>query len=69
MIVPDEVVDSMTLRQRPQGGRPPLCMEQIEHLKSIEGVHGVHIMAVAWEEEVPQIVRDAGLLPRPGADL
>jgi len=28
-------------------------------------VHGVHIMAVAWEEAVPRIVKEAGLLPRP----
>jgi methylenetetrahydrofolate reductase (NADPH) len=28
-------------------------------------VRGVHIMAIAWEEIVPEIVSRAGLLPRP----
>jgi 5,10-methylenetetrahydrofolate reductase len=40
-------------------------VELIEKLRAIPGVHGVHIMAVAWEEIVPRIVKDAGLLPRP----
>jgi len=68
MIVPDEVVDRMRSASDPKAEGLRLCHEQIEHLRGIEGVHGVHIMAVAWEEAVPQIVRDAGLLPRPGAD-
>lgn len=41
------------------------AVELIEQLRAIPGVHGVHIMAVAWEEIVPRIVKDAGLLPRP----
>jgi methylenetetrahydrofolate reductase (NADPH) len=31
----------------------------------MKGVHGVHVMAIAWEEKVPEIVEGAGLLPRP----
>jgi methylenetetrahydrofolate reductase (NADPH) len=42
-----------------------VCVEQIEQLKQIPGVRGVHIMAVAWEEVIPRIVERAGLLPRP----
>jgi len=38
-------------------------VEQIKHLKTIPGVAGVHIMAVAWEEVVPQIVERAGAVP------
>jgi hypothetical protein len=30
-------------------------------------VHGIHIMAVGWEEIVPRIVTEAGLLPKAGA--
>jgi len=37
----------------------------IKELAEIEGVAGVHIMAVEWEEAVPDIVEAAGLLPRP----
>jgi len=31
----------------------------------MDGVHGVHIMAIEWEEAVPQIVEEAKLFPRP----
>jgi 5,10-methylenetetrahydrofolate reductase len=40
-------------------------VELIEQLRATPGVHGVHVMAVAWEEIVPRIVKDAGLAPRP----
>jgi methylenetetrahydrofolate reductase (NADPH) len=42
-----------------------MCVEQIEQLRGIEGVAGVHLMAIEWEEKVPEIVKAAGLLPRP----
>ena len=45
-----------------------LCIEQIEEIKEIEGVAGVHIMAIEWEEAVRPIVEGAGLLPRPTFD-
>jgi methylenetetrahydrofolate reductase (NADPH) len=45
-----------------------LCIEQIEQIKEIEGVAGVHIMAIEWEEAVRPIVEGAGLLPRPTFD-
>jgi methylenetetrahydrofolate reductase (NADPH) len=40
-------------------------VELIEQLRAIPGIRGVHIMAVAWEEIVPRIVKEAGLSPRP----
>ena len=42
-----------------------IALEIIEQLKEMAGVHGIHIMAVGWEEAVPEIVKQAGLLPRP----
>jgi methylenetetrahydrofolate reductase (NADH) len=42
-----------------------ICLETIAELRDIEGVHGVHIMAIEWEEIVGQIVESAGLTPRP----
>jgi methylenetetrahydrofolate reductase (NADPH) len=42
-----------------------ITVETIQALQEIEGVQGVHIMAIEWEEAVPQIVEEAGLLPRP----
>ncbi len=45
-----------------------ICVETIAMLREIKGVHGIHIMAIEWEEKVGQIVEEAGLLPRPQAD-
>ena len=42
-----------------------IAVETIQRLKEIEGVAGVHVMAIAWEEMVPEIVESAGLYPRP----
>jgi methylenetetrahydrofolate reductase (NADPH) len=41
------------------------ALEQIEEFKEMEGVAGVHLMAIEWEERVPEIARRAGVLPRP----
>jgi methylenetetrahydrofolate reductase (NADPH) len=42
-----------------------ICVETIQKLRRMEGVAGVHVMAIEWEEAVPQIVEQAGLMPRP----
>jgi methylenetetrahydrofolate reductase (NADPH) len=63
MIVPDAIIDRLKSAKDPKEEGIQLCVEQIRHLKSIEGVQGVHIMAMAWEEKVPEIVRQAGLRP------
>ena len=42
-----------------------ICLETIAELREMEGIHGVHIMAIEWEEIVGRIVEETGLLPRP----
>jgi 5,10-methylenetetrahydrofolate reductase len=42
-----------------------ICIDLIQKLRKIEGVAGVHIMAIEWEEAVKSIVEGAGLYPRP----
>ena len=41
---------------------------QIEELKEMKGIAGVHLMAIEWEQKVPEIAERAGLLPRPTVD-
>jgi methylenetetrahydrofolate reductase (NADPH) len=41
-----------------------IALELIEAVKKLQGVHGIHLMAVGWEEIVPRIVREAGLAPK-----
>jgi methylenetetrahydrofolate reductase (NADPH) len=38
-----------------------VAVETIQQLKQIKGVRGVHIMAIEWEDAVPEIVQLAGL--------
>jgi len=42
-----------------------VCIDLIKQLREIEGVAGVHIMAIEWEKAVKPIVEGAGLYPRP----
>ncbi len=42
-----------------------IACEQIEEFKEMQGVAGVHLMAIEWEHKVPQIVEQAKMLPRP----
>jgi methylenetetrahydrofolate reductase (NADPH) len=63
--VPKEIVNRMADAKDPKEEGIKICLETIEALKEVEGVHGVHIMAVAWEDIVPRIVEEAGLMPRP----
>ena len=41
------------------------ALEQIEEFREMEGVAGVHLMAIEWEHKVPEIAERAGMLPRP----
>jgi len=67
MDVPDEVVERMSgvpkEKQSEEGIN--ICVETIQRLKEVEGVRGFHIMAIEWEEKVPEIVERSGLHPRP----
>jgi methylenetetrahydrofolate reductase (NADPH) len=67
MDVPDEVVkriaDQPKDKQAEEGIK--LLCEQIEQLREMPGVAGIHLMAIEWEHRVPEIVERAGLLPRP----
>jgi len=67
MDVPDELVkrlsDTPKEKQAEEGIQ--ICIEDIQRLKEVEGVSGFHIMAIEWEEMVPEIVEATGLYPRP----
>jgi methylenetetrahydrofolate reductase (NADPH) len=67
MDVPDEVVKRMAdvpkEKQAEEGLK--ICVESIQRLKECEGLRGFHIMAIEWEEKVPEIVEQGGLYPRP----
>lgn len=41
-----------------------IALELIEAVRKLQGIHGIHLMAVGWEEIVPRIVTEAGLAPQ-----
>jgi len=67
MDVPDEIIKR--LREAGKGNAAKegikICVETIQQLREMKGVAGIHIMAIEWEEKVPEMVKAAGLLPRP----
>jgi len=67
MDVPDEVVKRMadTPKEKQAQEGINICVESIQRLKEVEGVRGFHLMAIEWEEKVPEIAERAGLHPRP----
>ena len=67
MDVPDAVIKRIEPFKGPDARAEgiKICVETIQKLRKMEGVAGVHIMAIEWEEAVPEIVEKAGLLPRP----
>ena len=42
-----------------------IAVEQIHECLEMKGIAGIHLMAIEWEDHVPEIVKAAGLLPRP----
>ncbi len=67
MDVPDSVVKRISeVPKEKQAERGiEMCVEAIEEVRKIEGIRGVHLMAIEWEEKVPEIAKMAGLHPRP----
>jgi methylenetetrahydrofolate reductase (NADPH) len=67
MDVPEAVIERLKgVPKEKQGAEGiKICIETILRLREIQGVRGVHIMAIEWEEKVREIAEGAGLLPRP----
>lgn len=67
MDVPDEVVERIAgvpKEKQPEEG-VKMCIEAVQRLKEVPGVAGFHIMAIEWEEKVPEIVEGGGCIPGP----
>lgn len=67
MDVPDEIVERLRKAPKEQVSKEgiKLCVDIINQVRQIEGIAGIHLMAIEWEETVPEICEAAGLLPRP----
>jgi methylenetetrahydrofolate reductase (NADPH) len=67
MDVPEELIKRMSGVEKTQQAAEgiTIAVETIQRLKEVKGVSGFHVMAIEWEEKVPEIVERSGLFPRP----
>jgi len=67
MDVPDELIKRLQGAGKGKVAEEGIrfAVEQIEEFKEMEGIAGVHLMAIEWEHRVPEIAERAGVLPRP----
>ena len=67
MEVPDELIERLRGVPKEEVSKEGIkvCIDIINKVRQIEGVAGIHLMAIEWEEAVPEIVEAADLLPRP----
>ena len=68
--IPEELIKRLKgvapAEQKKEGLK--ICVETIQALREMPGVHGIHIMAIEWEDAVPEIVSAAGLSNRPAVE-
>ena len=60
--IPDEIIDRLAGAQKPKLEGRKICVEMIQQIREIEGVHGVHVMAFRQEEAVAEIIDASGVL-------
>ncbi len=65
LTVPEEIIERLRGAENAAEEGERIAVEQIQELLQIPGVHGVHIMAIESEHIVPDLLKKAGLLPRP----
>lgn len=62
--VPDTVYQRIKQATDPAKEGYAIASETIRELKTLSGIHGIHITALFWEEIIPALVKDAGLTTR-----
>lgn len=60
--IPDEIIDRLAGAEKPKLEGRKICVELIQQIREIEGVHGVHVMAYRQEEAVAEIIDASGVL-------
>jgi methylenetetrahydrofolate reductase (NADPH) len=60
--IPDGIIERLNAARSEREEGLNICVEMIQEMTEIEGVHGVHIMAFRQERFVAQIVERSGVL-------
>jgi methylenetetrahydrofolate reductase (NADPH) len=63
--IPDRVMERMQIAETKGNAEEEgvqIALELIEKVRSKQGVNGIHLMAVGWEEVVPRIIEESGVV-------
>ena len=63
--IPDDIYYRMKNSNDPLNEGRGIAQGLIDQIKKIKGIHGIHITALFWEDIIPNLVKESGLLPRP----
>ncbi|MCK4959720.1 MAG: methylenetetrahydrofolate reductase [Planctomycetes bacterium] len=66
--VPDEMIKRMKDAADPKAEGIKITLELVDAVKNLSGVKGLHLQAIEAEGLLPDVIKDAGLLPRPKTD-
>lgn len=61
VVIPDHIIKRMDEASDPQEEGVSIALEILEKLKHTDGLSGIHIMALHWEEIVPRLLEESGL--------
>jgi len=65
VVVPDELIARMKDAKDQKEEGIKIAVELVRALKEVPGVKGVHLQAIEAEDMLPDIIKQAGLMPRP----
>jgi 5,10-methylenetetrahydrofolate reductase len=65
VVVPQELIQRLKDARDPEAEGVKVTVELIQQVREIPGVAGVHLQAIEAERLLPDIIRQAGLAPRP----
>ncbi len=63
--IPDNYYERMKNTEDEKQVGYSIALELINDIKKINGIHGIHITALFWEDITPNLVKESGLFPRP----
>jgi len=64
MDIPVHLIERMQKAEDKQAEGLSTALELIKEIRNTEGIKGLHIMAIGWDEIVPVILKKANFLPR-----
>ena len=62
--IPDDIYNRMKNSKDQKKEGHDIAIELINEIRKINGIHGMHITALFWEDIIPTLVKESNLFPR-----